>query len=175
MPRELRADDHHGEAAGEPAVDRVEQLCRGVDPAAAGVAAPHVLQGVLAHAERHAPAPHRRQKREQDRQRVWPEQPDRVRLSKHAPEARERADHGRDRAARVDEARVVGEGDELHRVGQAVVGGARARIEPPHDHEPLHVRGELREEEGEGALRVEGVALAPVDVVGVDGEPHGPG
>ena len=69
----------------------------------------------------------------------------------------------------------MGEGDELHRVGQAVVGGARARIEPPHDHEPLHVRSELREEEGEGALRVDGVALAPVDVVGVDGEPHGPG
>ena len=67
----------------------------------------------------------------------------------------------------------MGEGDELHLIWQSVVRRARARIEPPDDHKPLDVRSETGEEEGEGALGIDGAALAPVDVVRVDGEPHG--
>ena len=74
--------------------------------------------------------------------------------------------------AGVDEASVVGEGDELDVVGEPVVRAARSRVEAPDDHQPVDVAAELGEEEREGALGVEGASLAPVHVVRVDEQLH---
>jgi succinoglycan biosynthesis protein ExoA len=169
---EIRAYGDHRGAQGDATPAPLEQPGRKLKPPALGMAMTDVGGEVLTHTEDEPPPSDEGHQGEHDRVRVGTERQDGVDVVERTPHAPNRSGNGAQHGTDLREPLVVRQRDELDGVVEQVVSGSWSAVETPEQPQAPEFPCESPEEAHERALPEHLPAPLPVEVIGVDDQPH---